>query len=105
MSPETWREWFRDLDPDVRIRFRRTDRLPIEYAVTLEVLTGSTWTVVRLWDNAHGLDLHHEHAYTRTEGKVPPTVRRYPSVNEAMATAIRTAAVQWQSIVRQWREA
>lgn len=58
---------------------------------------------VRLWDNAHAADEHHEHAYTRLGGKRPPEVLEFASANEAMATAIAKAKTRAIEIVRQWR--
>jgi hypothetical protein len=98
------REIFIDLEPDVRIRYRRSEPPPpVRYAIMLEVLGKGGWTVVRLWDNADAIDEHHEHDYTRAEGKHPPTVLPFGSANEAMAAAIRKAGTEWPAIVRRWR--
>ncbi len=43
--------------------------------------------------------LHHEHDYTQTSGKRPPTVLSFASVNEATAAAIRKATTQWRAIL------
>lgn len=75
----------------------------MSYAITLEIFVDGRWTTVRLWDNADAIDEHHEHEYTRAEGKQAPTVLPFGSVNEAMAAAIRKAGTQWQAIVRRWR--
>lgn len=98
------REVFIDLEPDVRIRYCRSESPPpVSYAITLEVFVDGRWTIVRLWDNADAIDEHHEHEYTRAEGKQPPTVLPFSSVNEAMAAAIRRARTEWRTIVRRWR--
>jgi hypothetical protein len=98
------REVFIDLEPDLRIRFRRSDAPPpISYAITLESLEDGSWTVVRLWDNADGIDQHHEHEHTRAAGKQAPRVHEFATVNEAMAAAIRKAKMNGEEIVRQWR--
>lgn len=99
------REVFIDLDPETRIRFRRSEAPPpVSYAITLEVLESAEWTTVRLWDNADDIDEHHEHAYTREEGKQPPATLDFKSANDAMAAAIRKAKDEAEEIVRRWRE-
>lgn len=99
------REVFIDLEPDTRVRFRRSESPPpISYAITLEILEGSEWTTVRLWDNADDLDEHHEHAYKPESGKQPPTISEFKSSNDAMAAAIRKAKAEAPEIVRRWRE-
>ena len=59
---------------------------------------------MRLWDNADDVDQHHEHAYTRSKGKQPPTIMEFKSSNDAMAAAIRKAKAEAAEIVRRWRE-
>jgi hypothetical protein len=99
------REVFIDLEPGIRIRFRRSESPPpISYAITLEILEDSEWTTVRLWDNADDVDEHHEHAYARSAGKQPPTILEFKSSNDAMAAAIRKARSDAAEIVRRWRE-
>jgi hypothetical protein len=97
------REIFIDIELDVRIRYCRTDHPPVRYAVMLEVSTPAGWTTARLWDNAHSADDHHEHGYTREEGKQAAVTRSFASVNEAMAAAIRKATNEWQAILEGWR--
>lgn len=100
----TSREVFIDVEPDVRIRFRRSEAPPpVSYAITLECLVEGRWTTVRLWDNADDVDEHHEHEYTRTGGKQPPKMHQFASANDAMATAIRKAKSEAHEIVRQWQ--
>jgi hypothetical protein len=72
---------------------------PVSYAITLEVLERAEWTTVRLWDNADDVDQHHEHAYTRSEGKQPATIIEFKSSNDAMAAAIRKAKAEAAEIV------
>ncbi|HEX5762319.1 MAG TPA: hypothetical protein VFY04_04275 [Solirubrobacterales bacterium] len=74
----------------------------MSYAITLEFLEEGAWTTVRLWDNADGLDEHHEHQYTRTGGKQAPEIHEFDTANDAMATAITKAKSDAQVIVRQW---
>jgi hypothetical protein len=57
---------------------------------------------VRLWDNADDVDVHHEHEYTRSRGKQPPTILQVDSANDAMAAAIRKAKAEAPRIVRRW---
>lgn len=101
----TDREIFIDVGPDIRIRYRRSEPPPpVSYAIMLEVFEDGEWTTVRLWDNADGVDEHHEHQYTRASGKQPPSVLDFSSPNEAMAAAIKKAKAEAPEIVRQWRE-
>jgi hypothetical protein len=99
------REVFIDLEPGLRIRFRRSEAPPpVFYAITLELYEVEAWTAVRLWDNADDVGEHHEHAYTRNGGKQPPTILDFKSGNDAMAAAIRKAKDEAEEIVRRWRE-
>jgi hypothetical protein len=99
------REIFIDLRPDLRIRYRRSAPPgSIAYAVTLEVLEDARWTTIRLWDNAHDPEEHHEHPYRRAEGKQPPIILGHAPANLAMAVAIRQARADAEELVRQWRE-
>jgi hypothetical protein len=75
-------EVFIELEPTVRIR-RSEHPPPIEYAVTLEVLTDGMWTTIALWDNADARDEHHHHRYTRTEGKQEPAKLGFATTSEA----------------------
>jgi hypothetical protein len=102
---ESDREIFIDLEPEVRIRYRRSEPPPpVRYAITLEQLVEGRWTTIRLWDNADAVDEHHEHEYTRAEGKRSPVILPIPSSNEAMAAAIRKAKTEWPAILRAWSE-
>ncbi len=99
----TTREVFIDVEPGVRIRFRRSQPPPpLSYAITLEFQEGGRWTTVRLWDNADAVDEHHEHVYRRTDGKQPAAILDFATANEAMAAAIRKAKLGAGEIVRQW---
>lgn len=100
----TEREIFIDVEPDIRIRYRRSEAPPpASYAIVLESLEDGTWTAVRLWDNADVVDEHHEHEYTRAGGKQAPAILEFSSSNEAMAAAIRKAKAEAPEIVRQWQ--
>lgn len=99
------RESFIDLDPDLRIRYCRSESPPpVRYAITLELVVDGKWTTIQLWDNADDVDEHHEHAYTRGEGKQRPTRLPHASVNRAMAAAIIKAKTEGPAIVRRWRD-
>lgn len=103
MAP-TEREIFIDVEPDIRIRYRRSEPPPpVSYAITLEAFEGGEWTTVRLWDNADAFDEHHEHEHTRASGKQAAAVLDFGSPNEAMAAAIEKAQAEALEIVRQWR--
>lgn len=100
----TEREIFIDVEPDIRIRYRRSEPPPpVSYAITLETFEDGEWTTVRLWDNADAVDEHHEHEHRRASGKQAPAVLEFSSSNEAMAAAIKKAKTEAPEIVRQWR--
>jgi hypothetical protein len=100
----TRREVFIDVEPGIRIRFRRSEPPPpISYAITLESLENGGWATVCLWDKVDAVDEHHEHKHTRTDGKQPAMILDFDSSNEAMAAAIRRAKGEALEIVRQWR--
>jgi quinol monooxygenase YgiN len=101
----TGREIFIDVEPGIRIRFRRSEPPPpVSYAITLESREDGEWMTVSLWDNADAVDEHHEHEHTKTEGKQAATILDFDSPNEAMAAAISKAKLEALEIVRQWRE-
>jgi hypothetical protein len=103
--PMPEREIFIDLSPELRIRYRWTNPPPpISYAITLELLEEGRRATIRLWDNAHGSDEHHEHAYRKAEGKQPAVLRRHTSINAAMADAITRARRRGEHHVRQWKK-
>lgn len=94
-----------ELDLMVRIRYCRSEHPPpIEYAVVLETLIEGEWTTIALWDNADALDEHHEHRYTRLEGKQEPAMLEFATTNDAMAAAIGKALTEWQAILEDWNE-
>ncbi|HVY78137.1 MAG TPA: hypothetical protein VG898_06500 [Solirubrobacterales bacterium] len=100
-----WRETFHEVPsiPAAHIRFRRSEAPPpFSYAITLELMIGDELHTVRLWDNADGLDEHHEHAYTCSGGKQDPVILEFRSTNEAMAAAIDKGRKRAGQIVRQW---
>ena len=69
----------------------------------LETRIDREWTAIRLWDNAHGVEEHHEHEYTFSQGKRDPTMHPFKSVNQAMAAAMTRAAEDWPAILENWR--
>jgi hypothetical protein len=97
------REVFIAINPTVRVRYGRSEQPPLRYAIVLETLVGEEWTAIRLWDNAHFPDEHHEHEYTRSGGKQDPIVRTFTSINEAMADATRRASEGWPQMIERWR--
>lgn len=101
----TPREVTDEVAPGIRVRYRRSEPpRPYTYAVTVEVeVAEDIWTTVRLWDNADDVHEHHVHEYDRQEGKQEPTIRKFDSVNQAMAAANEEAREKAKEIVRQWR--
>lgn len=91
------REWEQILSPDVRIVVRQSSAYPYEYAVSLRY-RGQT---IRLFDNSHGVDEHHEHRYIGDQ-KQPPTISR-GSVDRAIAAAIARLVANWQGYVAEWK--
>lgn len=92
------------MEPGLRIRYRRSEAPPpYRYAIALEWKEADDWHTVRLWDNADGVDVHHEHAYTRSGGKQPPILLPFGSPNEAIAAAISRARSKPEEVVEQWR--
>lgn len=85
---------------DVRIRITRSSTHPVEYAVVLLARRDGRWHTVRVFDNAHDPEEHHEHRYFGEE-KQPPTVTHGP-VNEALHAAILVCRASWADIVREW---
>ncbi|MGN6256863.1 MAG: hypothetical protein ACTHN3_03805 [Solirubrobacterales bacterium] len=69
----------------------------------MEVKEAGVWQTVRLWDNADDVHEHHVHQYIRIEGKQKPVIRKFKSINEAMAVATCEARKRTKEIVRQWR--
>ncbi|MFL5817528.1 MAG: hypothetical protein ACJ76L_07995 [Conexibacter sp.] len=94
------RERFWDLDDGVRAFYQRTSTYPVEYAITLRVLRDGRWRTIHLFDNAHGVDEHHEHSYVDS-CKQPPLVRDCDT-NTAMAVALETLFTTWPQILDTW---
>lgn len=88
------------LADDVRVHYQRTSAHPIEYAITLRVLRDARWRTIRLFDNAHAVDEHHEHRYVDSSKQAPAV--RVGDVNTAMATALETLFTTWRHIVNDW---
>lgn len=78
----------------------RSSTHPVEYAITLIVQRDGVWHTVRVFDNAHDPDEHHEHAYIGAE-KQPPVVTVGP-VNEAMHAAEAKLLRDFFVIVSTW---
>jgi hypothetical protein len=93
----------RELADDVQIVYERSSAHPIAYAITLRVRRAGSWRTVHLYDNAHGVEEHHEHRYVG-DVKQPPRIRRGP-VNAAMAAAMQSLEAQWPELVRTWESA
>lgn len=106
MVVATPREVLDEVEPGVRVRYRRSEPPPpYTYAVTVEVeVAEESWTAVRLWDNADDVNEHHLHRYTQQEGKQSPEILEFKSINEAMAVANDEAREKGKEIVEQWRQ-
>jgi hypothetical protein len=52
---------------DVRISITRSSTHPVEYAVVLLARREGRWHTVRVFDNAHDPEEHHEHRYVGEE--------------------------------------
>ncbi len=101
----TEREALFEVGAGIRVRYRRSEPPPpYTYAITIEAEEGEEkWVTVRLWDNADDVHEHHVHEYTRQGEKQEPSIRKFNSVNEAMALANAEARQEAKEIVRQWR--
>lgn len=99
------REVFIDIASNLRIRFTRTEAPPpVTYAITLETERQGAWQTIRLWDNADDPQVHHEHRYTRRDGKQAPIIHPFSTINEAMAKAITDAKLNAEKILAQWEK-
>jgi hypothetical protein len=78
----------------------RTSAYPVEYAIVLLVRRDGRWHTVRIFDNAHNPQEHHEHPYIGSE-KQPPIITRGP-VNDAMHAAELKLRSDWRDIVHEW---
>jgi hypothetical protein len=78
----------------------RSSTHPVEYAIVLVAWRDGRWHTVRIFDNAHHPEEHHEHAYVGAK-KQPPIVTRGP-VNDAMHAAILQLRRSWPDIVARW---
>jgi hypothetical protein len=90
----------RRLAENVRVVVERSSTHPVEYAIMLLVERNGVWRTVRTFDNAHGINEHHEHRYVGDE-KQEPTVTHGP-VNEAMHAAEIKLVDGWSDIVSEW---
>jgi hypothetical protein len=94
------RHWRRIVAVDVEIVTERSSAYPVEYAIMLLTLRDGTWHTVRVFDNAHDPEEHHEHTYVGSE-KQEPIITRGP-VNEAMRTAEVKLLERWPDILSEW---
>jgi len=99
MSPKDRDDW-RRLAPDVWMLTLRSSTHPIEYAIILVALREGRLHNVRVFDNSHGREEHHEHRF-RGEEKLPPTVT-YGPVNSAMNAAEAKIKRHWRAMVLVW---
>ena len=90
----------RFLASDVQLVVERSSEHPVEYAVVLLVLRDGRWRTVCTFDNAHGPDEHHEHAYIGLEKQAP--IVTHGSVNDAMYAAELKLLREWRDIVHSW---
>ena len=88
------------LAPDVLVEIQRSSTHPVEYAIMLLVEREREWHTVRLFDNAHDSNEHHEHRYVGSEKQEPIVTRG--SVNDAMHAAEVKLRGGWFDIVRNW---
>jgi hypothetical protein len=88
------------LAKDVRMLIERSSSHPVEYAITLIARREGVWHSVRVFDNAHQPEEHHEHIYIGGE-KQPPIVTHGP-VNEAMRAAEIKLVRGFSDIVDAW---
>jgi hypothetical protein len=88
------------LAPDVLVEIQRSSTHPVEYAIVLLVERDGEWHTVRVFDNAHDSNEHHEHRYVGSEKKEPIVTRG--SVNDAMHAAEVKLRGGWFDIVRSW---
>lgn len=99
MSPKDRDDW-RRLASDVRMRTLRSSTHPIEYAIVLVVLREGRLHTVRVFDNSHGPEEHHEHRFRGGE-KLPPTIT-YGPVNSAFNAAETKILRHWHAMVLIW---
>lgn len=90
------------LDADVEIVVDRSSAYPIEYSIVLVARRGGNWHTVRLFDNSHAPNEHHEHAYVGSE-KQPPGIRRC-TAEAAISEALLRLRIEWADIVARWDE-
>lgn len=86
----------------VRVYYQRSSAHPVEYAITLRVLHSGRWQTIRLFDNSHAVEEHHEHRYVGS-CKQPPSVHD-GDVNTAMARAMKVLFTTWQEILDSWEQ-
>lgn len=96
------RERFWDLADGVRAFYQRTSAHPVEYAITLRILRGGRWRTIHLFDNAHGVDEHHEHSYVGSCKQAPVVCDC--DANAAMAAALETLFTMWPQILDAWEQ-
>ncbi len=99
MSPKD-RDGWRRLAPDVWMRTLRSSTHPIEYATILVVLREGRLHNVRVFDNSHGPEEHHEHRF-RSDEKLPPTIT-YGPVNSPLNAAETKIMRHWRAMVLSW---
>ncbi len=86
----------------VRLLIERSSTHPIEYAITLLALRDGVWHTVRLFDNAHHPDEHHEHRYVGSEKQEP--IVTFGPVNHAMRAAEAKLEAGWRDILASWEK-
>lgn len=88
---------------DAFLVIERSSAHPVEYAMVLLVERGGEWQTVRMFDNAHHPEEHHEHRYVGAEKQAP--IVTLGSVNDAMHAAETKIRAGWSDIVRSWESA
>ena len=95
------REWFKGLEPELRIVVLTQGRPPYQYVVRLETFVEGSWRTIHLFDNVHGK--HDEHHYVGNV-KQPADEFFVGAASHALPAAIDLLDSNWSAIMRRWKE-